>query len=137
MTNSAGTRGVLCGIEAGDGVGEIEGGGGEEGEEMGVVALTGRRDEFLRVRRSTDWVAFELYWLLSLLPISIFHSIDNEFIGAEKLGEKIAELRKTDHSPFSDNEAKTGLTSSAINRHPRKSCNLSSHPLPISLDSSP
>ena len=38
MTNSAGTRGVLCGIEAGDGVGEIEGGGGEEGEEMGAVA---------------------------------------------------------------------------------------------------
>lgn len=37
MTNSAGTSGVLCGIEAGDGVGEIEG-GGEEGEEMGVVA---------------------------------------------------------------------------------------------------
>lgn len=37
MTKSAGTRGVLCGIKAGDSVREMEG-GEEEGEEMGVVA---------------------------------------------------------------------------------------------------
>lgn len=36
MTKSAGTRGVLCGIKAGDGVGEMEG-GDEEGKEIGVV----------------------------------------------------------------------------------------------------